>query len=250
MVHASTGTPRATLIASAVVREGCLLPASMLPTVLSPTPAPRASDGWVKPSSVRIVLSAVGLARSSPRLSTEPTVDECERECKRFRKRRRRGALGFVPSVELQGAPLTVVKCKTRCVTLHQRCRMIRPVANGEVTSFGALVLLHRERRNLSQPGLAQRAGLTKGYIGGIESGARGKRPSRDTVLAIAQGLGLDAAERAELLRVAGRPEVEISIDDDRPSFESFVRSDPALRSDQKQVLVATYKSFVGRSSS
>jgi transcriptional regulator with XRE-family HTH domain len=116
-----------------------------------------------------------------------------------------------------------------------------------EPGAFGVLVRRSREARGLSQQRLATDAGLSDGYISLIETGRRGARPSRDTVLALAQALGVPAAE---LLRAAGRlrPGDDLSPDNRRPTFEEFVRTDPALRSDQKKVLVDLYSSFVRRS--
>ncbi|MCU1483881.1 MAG: family transcriptional regulator [Actinomycetia bacterium] len=112
---------------------------------------------------------------------------------------------------------------------------------------FGRLVLRYREARGLSQQRLATEAGLSDGYISLIETGRRGSRPSRDTVLALAQALGVPAVE---LLRAAGRLQSgdDLVPDNRRPSFEEFVRTDPALRADQKRILIELYSSWVRRS--
>lgn len=116
-----------------------------------------------------------------------------------------------------------------------------------EPSEFGRLVLRFREARGMSQQRLATEAGLSDGYISLIETGRRGARPSRDTVLALAQALGVPAVE---LLRAAGRlrPGDELTPDTHRPSFEEFVRTDPALRADQKRILIELYSSWVRRS--
>ena len=54
-----------------------------------------------------------------------------------------------------------------------------------EPGEFGRLVLRYREARGMSQQRLATEAGLSDGYISLIETGRRGARPSRDTVLAL-----------------------------------------------------------------
>lgn len=114
----------------------------------------------------------------------------------------------------------------------------------GEVSDFGEAVRRYREARNMSQERLAEDAGLSGGYISLIETGGRGQRPSRDTVISIAQALN---APVVELLRAAGRllPSDELAPDGERPTFEQFVNTDPALRSDQKKVLIDLYRSWV-----
>jgi transcriptional regulator with XRE-family HTH domain len=111
---------------------------------------------------------------------------------------------------------------------------------------FGRLVLRYREARGMSQQRLAAVAGLSDGYISLIETGRRGARPSRDTVLALAQALRVPPAE---LLRAAGRLQAgdELTPDAGRPSFEEFVRTDPSLRADQKRILIELYSSWVHR---
>lgn len=116
---------------------------------------------------------------------------------------------------------------------------------DGGPTEFGRVVKRWRESRNLSQEALSLRANLSPAYVAGVETGHRGKRPSRDNVLALAQALNAPAAE---FLRAAGRLEQGDPITPEkRPSFEDFVRSDPFLRKDQKDVLITTYRAFVGR---
>lgn len=112
--------------------------------------------------------------------------------------------------------------------------------------NFGTLVKRYREARNMSQERLAELAKLSSGYISLIETGNRGKRPSRDTVIGIAQALDADVVE---FLRVAGRlePADDINPDGSRIPFERFVNTDPALRSDQKKVLIDLYRSWVRR---
>src|SRR4051794_661677 len=72
------------------------------------------------------------------------------------------------------------------------------------LSPFGELVLAIRTRRGFSQKQVARLGGISPGYVGLIESGERGKRPSRDKVLAIADGLRATDAERTALLRAAG----------------------------------------------
>lgn len=109
--------------------------------------------------------------------------------------------------------------------------------------SFGALVLRYREARNMSQDRLAELAGLSGGYISLIEQGQRGRRPSRNTVIRVAQALN---APLGELLAAAGRlkPGEEVS-PERRVSFTEFVQTDPALTAQQKGILIDLYSSWV-----
>lgn len=93
----------------------------------------------------------------------------------------------------------------------------------------------------MSQERLAELAGLTNGYISQIETGKRGKRPSREAVLAIAQALQRPAAP---LLRAAGRLQPGDE-GDESPGFSDVVARDRLLRADQKDILTRLYAVFV-----
>lgn len=115
-----------------------------------------------------------------------------------------------------------------------------------DLNPFSAKLKELREKARLSQPQLAERTGLSKGYIGGMETGARGKRPSRDVILALARALDVPPLE---LLIAAGR---DSPADRDgpltpRPSFQHLVKTDPLLRSDEREMLIRLYESYVGR---
>jgi transcriptional regulator with XRE-family HTH domain len=111
-----------------------------------------------------------------------------------------------------------------------------------EVTDFGRLVRKYRDERSMSQQRLADLTGRTDGYISQLETGSRGRRLDRDLVVAIAQAL---SAPLNEMLAAAGFDAVEA--DDMRAEFTRVVTTDPALRSDQKRILVDLYSVFVGR---
>lgn len=114
-----------------------------------------------------------------------------------------------------------------------------------EPTELGRLVKRYRKARNMSGERLSALIGKSNGYIAQLETGARGKRPDRDAVIGIAQQLG---APLVELLRAADllEPGDELA-PTDRPRFDDFVNTDPALRSDQKRMLIDLYRSWVGR---
>jgi len=60
----------------------------------------------------------------------------------------------------------------------------------------------------------------------------------------------LPVADQRTVLRAAGRllAADELTPDTGRLSFEDFVRTDPALRADQKRILIELYSSWVRRS--
>ena len=67
---------------------------------------------------------------------------------------------------------------------------------------FGGLLKGFRERRNVSQSKLAERAAFDHSYVSRLESGAR--MPTRDAVDRLGMALGLTQAELDALLAAAG----------------------------------------------
>lgn len=112
-------------------------------------------------------------------------------------------------------------------------------------TPFGEMVAALRAKKGWSQPELARAAGLSVGYIGGIEAGLRGRNPSRATIIKIARALGEPAYD---LLVAAGkdRPEDDPKARPTRPSFEAFVTGDPMLTPQEREMLIRLYRSYVG----
>lgn len=115
-----------------------------------------------------------------------------------------------------------------------------------QLSPFAELVLALRKRRGFSQKQVARLGGISPGYIGLIERGERGLRPSRDKVISIADGLRASDAERTALLRAAGHEGREAGDGTQAPSVIEAIVSDPRLRSDQREVLIAAYRSYVG----
>ena len=70
---------------------------------------------------------------------------------------------------------------------------MTLPVRSQAHRAFGEAVRALRAMRGISQQGLAQRCGLDRTYISGIERGAR--NPSLTNILRIADALGVSASE-------------------------------------------------------
>ena len=112
--------------------------------------------------------------------------------------------------------------------------------------SIGELLKKLRAARSISQPALARMAGVSAGYIGMLETGERGNRPSRDKVVAFAQALATSPDEYRALMRAAGFPD-EMGAASAVDTFRRTVNTDPFLRADQKRILLATYESFVGK---
>jgi transcriptional regulator with XRE-family HTH domain len=76
--------------------------------------------------------------------------------------------------------------------------------AMSEASSFGEQLRRFRELAGLSQEELAEQAGITVQAIGMLERGER-RSPYPHTVRALAEGLGLDATERATLIAAIPR---------------------------------------------
>jgi transcriptional regulator with XRE-family HTH domain len=75
---------------------------------------------------------------------------------------------------------------------LHDgRGRFASAVGVPQGEEFGAEVERLRRRHGLSYDALADRAGLSRSYVREVCVGSRGHRPPRDTVEALARGLGV-----------------------------------------------------------
>jgi transcriptional regulator with XRE-family HTH domain len=123
--------------------------------------------------------------------------------------------------------------------------------AGPQPTSFGRLLRDYRTERHLSQATLARLAGVSAGYVGLIETGDRGERPSLDIVKRFAQGLSLDVSETECLMRASGHlgPH-ETLIQDGRASFATTVANNRRLTSRQKELLISLYDSWLGEGAS
>jgi predicted ATPase/DNA-binding XRE family transcriptional regulator len=78
-------------------------------------------------------------------------------------------------------------------------------MGDAQTPAFGAVLRRLREAASLSQEGLAERAGLSTNAISALERGER-RRPYPHTVRALADALGLDAADREALTGAVPRP--------------------------------------------
>jgi transcriptional regulator with XRE-family HTH domain len=73
---------------------------------------------------------------------------------------------------------------------------------SSQAAEFGGLLKGFRERRNVSQSKLAERAAFDHSYVSRLESGAR--MPTRDAVDRLGMALGLTQVELDALLAAAG----------------------------------------------
>lgn len=109
-------------------------------------------------------------------------------------------------------------------------------------SDLGILVRALRERQGLSQVKLGRAAQRSASYISMIESGERGSTPTRDTVLALADGLKATKAERDRLLMAAGMP---LDRQLDGPGTEEVIAHDPRLRPEHRRILIDIYRALV-----
>jgi transcriptional regulator with XRE-family HTH domain len=118
--------------------------------------------------------------------------------------------------------------------------------AKKPVPPFSALLRELRVKRALSQVEVANAAGVSPGYIGLIETGQRGMKPSQEVVTRIGRALGASVEELERLLRCAGwlGPN-EPLIPPDRPSTVQIIEADPLLEAGDKMILVSLYQRMV-----
>jgi transcriptional regulator with XRE-family HTH domain len=122
--------------------------------------------------------------------------------------------------------------------------------AKKEPGDFGKAVRLLRNSRQLSQARLARAAGISPGYVGLIETGDRGERPSVDVVQRMAHAMSVTVPENEQLLQAAGLLGAEDRlVKPERPTFAEFITSDRRLTSDERRALVAVYEAFCGQGS-
>lgn len=119
-------------------------------------------------------------------------------------------------------------------------------VSSKHTNELGQLLRGAREELGLSQGQLARSLGVGPSIISKLETGARkgSRSDTRDTLIALAQELGLDPQR---VLEVAGQePRTDITFD--RPEFTEFVLTEPTLTGAQKRAIIALYRSFINES--
>jgi transcriptional regulator with XRE-family HTH domain len=111
-----------------------------------------------------------------------------------------------------------------------------------KLTPFGDALKDLRARSGLSQVALARMAEVSTGYIGLIETGSRGNRPSLDVVKRLAQALNANLDETERLMKAAGwlHPD-ETLLNVERPDTRSVIQADRYLDDEQKRILIGVY---------
>jgi transcriptional regulator with XRE-family HTH domain len=111
-----------------------------------------------------------------------------------------------------------------------------------QLDALGAFIREQRQRAELSLRELADRANISNPYLSQIERGLH--EPSVRVLTSIADALELSADT---LLRSAGMIKGEPS-EGSRLDTETAIRVDPNLTPDQRDSLLAVYRSYVGSS--
>lgn len=102
----------------------------------------------------------------------------------------------------------------------------------------------------LTQKVLAEAAGVSPGYVGLIESGARGKQPSREVIKGFCTAFDANFAETEALYRAGSLLPPDASFFDGLlATFGEAVDSDPFMTDRQKQMLRDLYEMWHGKGS-
>jgi transcriptional regulator with XRE-family HTH domain len=111
------------------------------------------------------------------------------------------------------------------------------PGTRRQPTAFGKTVRMLRASRGLSQAAVARRAFISPGYLGLLETGKRGDRPSLDMVKRFGQALTVTVDEMEALMRTAGHlGRDEKFIPGDQPTTIEVIDQDRRLTKSQKDV--------------
>jgi transcriptional regulator with XRE-family HTH domain len=111
-----------------------------------------------------------------------------------------------------------------------------------QLERLGSFIRSQRRLANLSLRQLAERTNVSNPYLSQIERGLH--EPSVRVLKSIARALNVSAET---LLAQAGLLEELQGGDDDagHPDTEAAIRADPGLTDDQKEALLAVYRSYV-----
>lgn len=119
--------------------------------------------------------------------------------------------------------------------------------------AFGEKLRELRGESGMSQAALARSAGISPGYIGLIEVGERGERPSVDICRRLSQALHLDIEQHEDFMRAAGHlmegeswgpkeggPGLYLDVED-------AIVHEKRLTHFQRESLLNVYRAFLGR---
>jgi len=111
--------------------------------------------------------------------------------------------------------------------------------SDDQLQAFGEFVRAQRRLAQVSQRNLARMSGVSDSYLSQIERG--NYRPSPQVVKSLATAFGL---EPKQLYTMLGFMDEEES---GPPSVEQAIQLDTRLNAVQKEALIMTYRSFVGK---
>jgi transcriptional regulator with XRE-family HTH domain len=117
---------------------------------------------------------------------------------------------------------------------------MVDEERNEQLHVLGAFIRAQRQLANLSLRQMAELAHVSNPYLSQLERGLH--EPSVRVLQSISRALDLSADV---LLAQAGLVDGEDSPAGDAPGTDAAIRQDPHLTEDQKQALLAVYRSYV-----
>lgn len=110
---------------------------------------------------------------------------------------------------------------------------------------FGVVLKRLRAKYGVSQAKLAAGAGCSAGYIGLIELGIRGDKPSRDVIKGMASTMGANLDELEEMLRAAGWIGArEALVREGLPDAKQVISDDPVLTKPEKDLVLHMLEVF------
>jgi transcriptional regulator with XRE-family HTH domain len=145
-----------------------------------------------------------------------------------------------VPSVNRNPHSVLHRECARTQGGRHRSATAGRMTLTVEAVTFPVLVRQIMEAKGLTQAEVASASGRSSGYISMLVHEKRGRRPSRDAVDSICQGLHASEKERAALLFASGYAVTPPS----RVSFAEVVAADPELSQYAKDALLVMYNAL------
>lgn len=109
-----------------------------------------------------------------------------------------------------------------------------------QLQAFGEFVKAQRRLAQVSQRNLARLSGVSDSYLSQIERG--NYRPSPQVVKALATAFGLEPKQLYTMLGFMDEGD-----GGGAPSVEQAIQLDAGLDAAQKDALIRTYRSFVGK---
>jgi transcriptional regulator with XRE-family HTH domain len=109
-----------------------------------------------------------------------------------------------------------------------------------QLAAFGEFVRAQRRLAQVSQRNLARMSGVSDSYLSQLERG--NYRPSPQVVKALAQAFRLEPKQLYTMLGLMDGEDAPA-----QPSVEQAIQLDTKLDAAQKDALLRTYKSFVGK---